>query len=158
VAALDDWLGEERDAATRQWVAEVLGQVDPHPWRTRFRQARLRRDTDEVRRMAADAPVGELSPIVLVGVASALPPGSPAAIRPLPPAARRLPGDFQLHYHLGMQLGNALPPRKEGAIEHLRVAAALRPGSIGAWINLGVALRRADRQAEGLAALRRAAE
>jgi serine/threonine-protein kinase len=156
LTALDDWAAGTRDRRVRARLLRLARLADPDPkWRDRFRQPAVWRDRRALARLAAEAPVGELSPQLLTMLGQLLsdPPGADAE-RLLRRAQRRYPQDFWLNY----QLANLLYGRQkfEQAVGFFRAALARRPQSAGAHNNLGVVQKRLGNRAEAIDHFRQA--
>ncbi len=154
VAALDDWAWVTPDAGERARLLRLARRVDPDPlWRDRFRDPAVWQDRPALERLAAQAPVAELSPQLLTALGQLLTQAGADAAPLLREAQWRRPDDFWLNF----ELGNVLMRRDE-AVGYYQAALVLRPHSGAVYTNLGHALFFQGRREEGLRACRRAIE
>jgi len=136
VAALDAWSlytkGHRRD-----WVREVAREADEGgAWDQRVRASWA--DPAALALLAHQAPIDRLSPNLLVTLAVALE-DRRAAVRLLRKAQLHYPGDFWLHFNLGLRLEmEGQPAEAAGAY---RSALAVRPGTAAVLVNLAIVLQ-----------------
>jgi serine/threonine-protein kinase len=154
VAALDDWAYVTEAASRRAWLLAVARQVDPDPWRNRFRNLRLWRDRAALERLAQQAPVRLWSPQLVTALARVLAQRGGDAVPLLTAAQARTPQDFWLNF----ELGNALLARQRAgeAVGYYRAALALRPNTIAVYYNLGNALKDQGQLDEAIACYKKA--
>jgi serine/threonine-protein kinase len=172
-AYLDDWAAELRrvDERAPAWGRLVAAArvADPDPWRDRLRTQLLERQAVAVEalgRIADDRSVLDTQPAVsLVLLARQLKSvvgDAERAARVLAIAARRDPGDFWIHFELGLirargtRTAEEYFPRPDEAVEQLTTAVALRPHSPLAYHFLAFALQAQARLAEAVTAYRKA--
>jgi tetratricopeptide (TPR) repeat protein len=106
-------------------------------------------------RLAAEAPLAELSPALLTLLAARLRKAD-ADVEPLLRTAQRLrPADFWLNFELGMELRNSKPAEAAG---FFRAALVARPDCSQLYNMLGLVLAKGGAAEEALAAYRRAVE
>ncbi len=154
VAALDDWAWVTPEAGERARLLRLARQVDPDPrWRDRFRDPVVWKDRQALERLAAEAPVAELSPSLLTVLGQLLVQAGADAAPLLREAQWGRPDDFWLNF----ELGNVLSRRDE-AVGYYQAALVRRPASGAVYTNLGHALFFQERKEEGLRACRRAIE
>jgi tetratricopeptide (TPR) repeat protein/tRNA A-37 threonylcarbamoyl transferase component Bud32 len=159
VAALDDWLSNETDARQRDRLARIAKAGDPDPaWRDRFRDALARRDRDALRKLAAEADVGRLSPAALVALGTGLGCTTPEGIDVLERAQVHYPADYWLNFWLVRALRHNDRITPVEAIGYYRVCMLARPDSAIAHNSLGIALRAAGKNDQSEAEYRRAIE
>jgi serine/threonine-protein kinase len=146
VAALDDWLlllEKNREDEQAKWLAAVLDEADPDPWRQQLRVARRQRQRPELEKLADDPRLAGQPPqaLLMLGLgldACGARQQSQAVLRR---AQERYPNDFWINHELGMQV--LLQDNPAEAVRYFTACAALRPESPGPYINLGSALDRA---------------
>jgi Flp pilus assembly protein TadD len=133
--ALDDWRGIDQDRAAV--VLEVLRRVDPDPFRSAVREAAWAQDRQALKRLAAEADVGSLTPASVVLLAEAV--GGAEAVAFL----RRARIEHRSDFWLTFILSNKLKDTRDlaGAEEALWAALTARPDSLMALNNLGFVLR-----------------
>jgi tetratricopeptide (TPR) repeat protein len=126
VSALDDWARNAPDFQTRKRLLAIVRRADPGPWGDRLRDPSLWQGSDAVLRLAAETPVADLPPHLLVLLLQTLRTNWPGSRAPLAVAAARHPGDFWLQFEVGYHfvLKDRNPTR---AVAHLRAALAVRP-------------------------------
>jgi tetratricopeptide (TPR) repeat protein/serine/threonine protein kinase len=136
VAAVDHWAVETTDGPLAARLLEVARRADPHPWRNRLRDPKVRADRHELKRLARELQFEEASPQVIVALGQLLTSQGGDAAPVLRRALVHHPRDFWLYFHLG---GLARDPALR--VGYYRAAVATRPQSGPARYNLGVALR-----------------
>ncbi len=164
LAALDDWAEHSTDAAQRARLLAVARRADPHPWKDRFRDPAARSDRMALMRLAAWAPIPELSPAIVVSLANQLNRHGASAVELLRRAQMQYPDDFFLNCILAIRLSNQAQGSLgeeakiagEEAIGFYRCALAVRPRSSMATTSLGAALAARGRCVEAEAAHRKA--
>jgi serine/threonine protein kinase/Flp pilus assembly protein TadD len=160
VAALDDWsfvAFVRKDDGLLERLLRLARRADPDPaWRDRFRVPAVWRDRRALERLAQEAPVAELSPPLLVVLASLLDLQGAEAESLLRAAQRLRPGHFLLNW----QLGNVLLARKKPgeAVGFYRAALAVRPESSAVYHSLGLALKGQGRWDQAIDVYRKAIE
>jgi serine/threonine-protein kinase len=162
IGAFDDWLYLLRvpeDAGTARWVEAVLLEADPDPWRKQFREARRKRDLDELRRLARKVDIAQQPPWTLTLLGMSLHAGEalPEGLELMRRAHGHYPGDFWVNFELGWQL-NQDPKPSEDPVRFLRAAVALRPESPVARYMLAHALLGRGELDNTITALRQAAK
>ncbi len=164
LAALDDWAEYTPDARLRAHLLAVARQADPDPWRDRFRDPQLLGDSLALQRLAADAPLEDLSPIMLEALMARLVRRNLDDFGLLQRAQTLHPGDYFLNELLAESLDRRADQlratdadlAREQGIGYLRATLAARPGLSLAWTNLGVMLFKQGRLEESEAAHRKA--
>jgi serine/threonine-protein kinase len=164
LTALDDWAEHAPDAPLRARLLAVARRADPDPWRDRFRDPDLRGDVRALKRLAAAAPIDDLSPVVLEALFNRLWRAGVNDVELVRRMQARYPGDYFLNSTLARSLDDwAWHARdheatrlRDEAIGFMRAAVAARPESSMAWTNLGVLLQRQGRYKESEAAHRKA--
>jgi serine/threonine-protein kinase len=162
VAALDEWAWFTPDAEEQARLLAVARRADPHPWRDRWRDQAVRKDGRALKQLAADAPLSELSPFLLVTFAAALGRTGGDQEGLLRQAQQIYPADFWINFDLAWILSNrraqgeAARAALDEAIGCYRVALAARPQSSLAWTNLGLALSSQGKLTDAEAAARKA--
>ena len=136
VAALDQWANATADPQLLPRLLAVTRQVDPHPWRDRFRDPQDRVDRRALEQLARDVRPDEQSPQVLNALAAQLHAQGGDPLEVMQRALRYHPRDFWLYFDAGCYAKE--PVEKEGRFQ---AALALRPRSAAAHNNLGNALR-----------------
>jgi serine/threonine-protein kinase len=134
VAALDDWLCllHCSEGEKAEWLAAVLAEADPDPWRKRLRVARHRWDRAELERLADDpALAGQPAHTMLMLAQGLRACGAEQKALALLRRAQALhPGDFWINCLLGWQLWQE-PGQLADVVRFLTAAAALKPDSPG---------------------------
>jgi tetratricopeptide (TPR) repeat protein len=166
VAALDDWAMQRLAQKAPVGAARLLrlaGQIDPDPWRNRFRDVKVWQDRtalEELIREAqerltrSDDQAPELSPQFLVAL------GTAAVVNhcdPIPlwlAAQQRYPDDFWLALSLAWAFWQS--KQYDQWITYSRAALALRPDKPVAWNTLGAGLADQGRLQEATAAFQTA--
>jgi serine/threonine-protein kinase len=158
VAALDLWAllapaDKERLLETAQ-AAGPRAEGILH----KVREAALRKDVAELRRLAAGVKVEELPPAGLwqIGILLFHNGAVQEAVGLLRAAQRQYPGDFWINHHLAYFLRRLRPPQLEEAVRHYTAAIALHPHNAAAYLNLGHTLHSLQRYEEAAAAYRAA--
>jgi tetratricopeptide (TPR) repeat protein len=164
LGGLDDWAEYTPDAQVRARILAIACQADPDPWRDRFRDSKLGRDTSTLKRLVGEASIDSLSPMVLEALVHRLDRAGiedPALLRQI---QARFPQDYFLNSELmayTAHLAERLPwPEAdlayEEAIGFARAMLAARPDSAWGWSDLGVLLFGRGRMRESEAAHRKA--
>jgi serine/threonine-protein kinase len=162
VAALDEWAWFAPDPAERNRLLALARQLDPHPWRDRFRDLAAWKDQQVLERLAAEAPLPELTPFTLAILAAALARTGGDQETLLRRAQRQYPDDFWINFDLALLLnkkrlsGEAELRAREEVIGFHRAALAARPRSSLACTHLGVALCKHGKHLEAESMLRAA--
>jgi serine/threonine-protein kinase len=158
LTALDDWAQMTPEKAERERLVQVLQAADPDGWRQRWRTALVTKDREALKKLAAEAQAGSLSPAALMLRARAWARAGAAkeAEHLLREGLKRFPADFWLNHELAYTLCHAQPPRLGEAIEYYRAARALRSRSPAVHLNLGLALSERGRVDEAIACYREA--
>jgi serine/threonine-protein kinase len=158
LAALDDWLilvpGEGKESA---WLAAVLSEAGPDPWRQRLRVARRQGNRADLERLAAEPGLERRPAHSLVVLCQGLL-GCGAkeqALALLRRAQCQYPDDFWINCFLGWQLGQFPRSRRDG-VRYLSAAVALRPNTPTLLCLLGIVLADSGDKEEALAVFRRA--
>jgi serine/threonine-protein kinase len=134
----------------------VAQQVDPDPLRHQLREALLRYDTAQLKRVARTADAAALPTDTIQNLAPLLWAigDKQLTLDLLRKAATARPDDFWIHHYLGffaMQVG-----RRDEALCHATATASLKPQSALALLNLGAMFVANGRYDEALAVLQRA--
>jgi tetratricopeptide (TPR) repeat protein/serine/threonine protein kinase len=149
VAALDDWANvavseanskEQMRAAlglARQLTAVARKAMPNEAWGDRLRRVELWCDEKALAKVAAEAPVGSLSPQLLEVVGSFL--GKDTRVAWLCRAQAQHPADFWLAFNLAWEFSRTNPA---DAVGWYRVALAIRPTNAAAHNNLGIQLKK----------------
>jgi serine/threonine-protein kinase len=159
VAALDDWLVLlPREGRQAKWLAAVLAEADPDPWRQRLRRARRNRDRAELERLAGQVSTAGQPPQTLLMLGEGLNHcGTRARAQAvLRRAQEQYPGDTWINLFLGWHLAQA-PGQSDDALRFLTAAAALHPDSPTVLSLVGVLLGKKGDVDGALAVFRRAA-
>jgi serine/threonine protein kinase/Flp pilus assembly protein TadD len=162
IAALDDWMCQERsEVATGQrltWLANVLSESDPDPWRNQVRAALVRGNLAALKRLAEHEQALEQPPSSICILAKALhQQGDEAtAVGLLEVAQANAPDDFWLSFELAQIHSRAEPPRSQEAEKYRRAALAAQPLNVPAHLELSRDLILQGKQEQALAAHRRA--
>jgi serine/threonine protein kinase/Flp pilus assembly protein TadD len=156
VAALDDWALAATDLALQARLARLACLADPDPrWRDRIRDPIVWGKRAALEKLAAEAPLAELSPALLTLLATRLRKVG-ADVEPLLRTAQRLqPADFWLNFELGMALRDSKPAEAAG---FFRAALVARPDCSQVYNMLGLVLAKVGGADEAIAAYRRAVE
>jgi tetratricopeptide (TPR) repeat protein len=137
-AALDDWALSTRNVGLRIQLLELARLSDPDPqWRDRLRNPITWLSRSALKRLAARAPVAELSPQLLTVLGRLLRQSGADAESFLRAALRRHPQDFWLNYELATALTLSKPAE---AVGFWRAAAVARPDCSEVYNMLGNAL------------------
>jgi serine/threonine-protein kinase len=148
VAALDDLTSLVEVGEWQSWLLAVTRRADPHPWRDRFRSPDVRRNRQELQRLANEMKAQDHSPQLVVALAKAL--DLEAEAIPLLESAQRLyPSDFWINFWLGFSLWKA--NRSSDAVGYYRVALAIRPEATAVHNNLGLTLSAIGHSTEAIA-------
>ena len=185
VRALDEWAAMRRRAGARakarqqpgvggdnnrvgsvgdeRWkrLLEIAQKADPDPWRSRFREALLRRDRVALEEQADSIPTAEMSPATAYLLGQTLQElGAIAkAMAVLRAAQRRHPADFWLNDLLGLFNKDILkPPHYPDALRYYAAALAVRPQNAHAHLGVADVLLKTNALEEGLAECSRAIE
>jgi tetratricopeptide (TPR) repeat protein len=164
LAALDDWAEHAPDAQLRAHLLAVACRADPDPWRDRFRNPELRNNVLALRRLAAEAPLDTLSPIVLEALVNRLERAGIENLTMLRRIQARYPHDYFLNFAMAARLDTqarqlgwpAADVVWDEAIGFARAMLAARPDSATAWSDLGGLLFDRGRMKEAEAAQRKA--
>ncbi|HEY7311217.1 MAG TPA: serine/threonine-protein kinase [Gemmataceae bacterium] len=158
VAALDDWAIHSRrrqpTGARWQWLVEIARRTDPGPWRDRFRDPSIWKDSQALRKLAGQAPLDTLRPQTLVALGQMLPKADEEKLLKAAQPLHR--DDFWLNYELGNALLLRDKPRE--AEGYYLAALASYPRSYAVLVNLGNALVHQARRDEAISVFRRAIE
>src|SRR5207249_1055656 len=94
------------EGADRSRLLAIGREADSDPWRNRLRDALVRDDRDELKRLAGDPGAGDqpVISVTLLGRGLARLGEREAALDLLRRAQRRNPNDFWLNHELGQQL------------------------------------------------------
>jgi serine/threonine-protein kinase len=153
IAALDEWLIDEWDEATKQRLFQVFKALDPDPaaFRNQVRDAVVRNDIAALRRVAVAREVQDLPPTALEILGERLDKWRAwdVAVAMLRTAQRRYPDDFWINMRLAHCLC-LLPSHEDEGVAFYRAALALRPQSPGVHNNLGMALLHQGKRAEAI--------
>jgi serine/threonine protein kinase/Flp pilus assembly protein TadD len=162
LSALDDWALVHPDGNLRERLTHIsqLVDADPQGFGHRLREARLKGDTAELKRLALEANVPSLTPINLVHLATGLRQRKEkvAALELLKRAYAEYPNDFWVNHDLGMLLWDDDPLHQEQAIGRFRAALAARPKSVGMYLRLGSVLRTRGQIDDAISLYKRAIE
>jgi tetratricopeptide (TPR) repeat protein len=157
VAALDDWALTTTNELRRWLLMELAGATDPDPqWRNRLPGLLVWDQRAALERLAAEAPVADLSPQFLTMLGVRLRRAGANAEPFLRTAQRLHPADFWLNYDLGLELLSHNKPA--AAAGFFRAALAVRPDCSHVHNKLGMALIRLEQTEEALAAYHRAVD
>ncbi len=139
--ALDDWSGYQARNVPQERFLAIARASETDPARASIREAVVRRDVAELRRLCErQEDRRRLGPRVR-SVFDALRVLDPAGSLPLLEAIQgENPSDFWLNHDLGIAYYQAKPPQFPEALRYLTVAVALRPESPGVRLNLGAVL------------------
>jgi tetratricopeptide (TPR) repeat protein len=155
VAALDDWALATSDGLLRWRLLHLASTVDPDPqWRDRMPGLLVWDERAALERLAAEAPVAQLSPQFLTFLGVRLRRAGADAERFMRTAQALHPTDFWLNLDLGLTLlKNAKPA---DAVGFFRAALVARPDCSYVYNKLGQALGQVGKPEEAMAAYRRA--
>jgi tetratricopeptide (TPR) repeat protein len=155
VDLLDEVLSRlpSKEAKLRTFLAAVLAEADPDPWRQKVRQAVLDRDQAALKQLAQQAEVKRQRPEFLISLGNLLPPSERRAL--LRRMQQHYPSNFWVNFELAVTLHQSVSdtgpngqgkssPQLDEATAFYRAALALRPTSAAVLNNLGLAL--ADKQ------------
>src|SRR5262249_6311694 len=159
VAALDECLQRfhagfvtQEDPGTREWLIDVLQNVDSDPWRNKVRRSWKQPATLEI--LAKDIDARQQAPSFLMLVANALPRESPSRLD----LARRVqfayPGDFWANHTLGHDLAHV--GKHAEAIRYYTAALSQRPDNPGVLLNRASSLHKAGELDAAIADLQQA--
>jgi tetratricopeptide (TPR) repeat protein len=121
------------------WARDVLADLDPDDIRTELRDAILRSDLAELKRLSQLPNIRSQPAFTLIQLAGTLflLERSNSAIGFLEVAQHRHPENFWANHYLGTALAVAhQPPVPKASLRYLTAAVALRPKSLGARMNL----------------------
>jgi serine/threonine protein kinase/Flp pilus assembly protein TadD len=152
--SLDSWGSfEVQSNKVRQRILATAKAVDPDPWRNEVRDAIIRKDSSELKRLASSDQALSLPPESLAGLAKyLLVYREPTRAVDLLRRAQRLhPEDFWINENLGLCLNEVKPRQAEESLRFYSAALALRPDSPGAHVNLGGVLEGLARVDEAIA-------
>jgi serine/threonine-protein kinase len=159
VAALDDWLFllPRGDFEKAKWLAAVLAEADPDPWRQQLRMARRERNREKLERLAGGPGLASQPAQALRALGEGLRDcdARQQAQALLRRAQQRAPDDFWLNYELAQQIARQ-NNNPADAVRFFAVCVALRPSSPLPHFTLGAALERAGDLDGALAAYRHA--
>ncbi|HZV04488.1 MAG TPA: tetratricopeptide repeat protein, partial [Gemmataceae bacterium] len=130
-------------------LLRVAQLADPHPLRSRVREALEKWDRQELRRLASSEEVFQLPASLLSFLGGVLSEDKQARAQAetfLREAQRRYPNDFWVNEDLYWFFAVTQPSQGEDAIRFAAAAVALRPQSPGAHLNLGYALEKSSRR------------
>jgi tetratricopeptide (TPR) repeat protein len=136
IAFLDDW-AMLADSQERQTLLEIADQADTDPWRSQLRDAIVRNDREQLRKLASDERATGQAPVtILLGsrVLEQLGERS-AALDWLGRANERYPQNFWINHELSRHLLTMARP--EEAASYLQTAVAKIPDSPSAHNLLG---------------------
>jgi tetratricopeptide (TPR) repeat protein len=152
VAALDECsrFAPREDAATREWLFDVLQKADSDPWRNKVRRAWREPALDS---LVKDVDVRQHSPSFLVLVVRALPNKSPIRLDLARHVQFAYPGDFWANHELGLDLHYA--GKDAEAIRFYTAALGLRPDNPGVLLNRANALHGAGELEAAIADVQR---
>jgi serine/threonine-protein kinase len=159
VAVLDDWLFllPTSEVKKAKWLAAVLAEADPDPWRQELRVARRAGNREKLERLAVGPGLASQPAQALLALGEGLrdcdaPQQAQALLRR---AQQCHPDNFWLNYELGQQISRQ-NDNPADAVRFFTVCVALRPRSALAHLALGAALERAGDLDRALAAYRHA--
>ena len=159
VAAIDDWAlcaGYVADSHREAWLLEVARKADPDPvgWRDRLRDPTVRKDKQELSRLANSAALPEAPVNLLVSLGELLQKCGGNAEQFLLSVQRHHPDDLGVNYLLGTNAlnRNDLPE----ALRNFQAALAARPEASYLSEIVGETLFRAGKRQESLAYYARA--
>lgn len=121
-----------------RWAYEVLGTLDPDPWRMQLRTAIISSDISTVKRLA-NGDTSNQSPAGLLQLANALAlwERSNESIRFMETIQQKYPSSFWINQLLGnAMMASYSPPRPDASLRYLTAAVALRPESVGARMSM----------------------
>lgn len=121
-----------------RWAYEVLGMLDPNPWRMKLRTAIISSDIQAVKQLAV-GDTSNQSPAGLLQLANAMVlwERSNESIRFMETIQQRYPSNFWINQLLGnAMIASYSPPRPEASLRYLTAAVALRPESVGARMSM----------------------
>jgi tetratricopeptide (TPR) repeat protein len=157
VAALDDWALATSSGLLRWQLTGLASSVDPDPsWRDRLPGLLVWDERAALERLAAEAPVAQLSPQFLTVLGVRLRRAGADAERFMRTAQGLHPADFWLNMDLGLTLLKNGKPAD--AVGFFRAALAARPDCSYVYNKLGLALGQLHRPEQAMAAYRRAIE
>jgi tetratricopeptide (TPR) repeat protein len=136
LAALDDW-AMLPDANERERILAITAAATGQAWRSKL--DRVWGDGARLAEFYQAIPEAERTPAILIAIARQLAALGRDGIPPLEQGLRGYPGDFWLHFDLGVALAKDRPDAAVGAY---RAALALRPGTPAVLNNLGNVLYR----------------
>jgi tetratricopeptide (TPR) repeat protein/Leucine-rich repeat (LRR) protein len=152
LAALDDWaMGGTQD---RQRVMVITAAATGQEWRRQLDG--VWNDGVRLSQVYEAIPNNERTPGIITGVGSRLTELGQDGIRRLEEGLRHYPGDFRLHYELGLGYLRLKEDRPDAAIGAFRAALALRPGTAVVHESLGIALRQKKEYKAAIAELKEA--
>jgi tetratricopeptide (TPR) repeat protein len=164
--ALDNWAYARQRAQGEGWkrLLEVAQEADPDPWRCALREARAKESREELEKLAASAPIPELSPTTLSVFGLALQRAGAVVLaeKVLREGQLLHPDDFWITSCLADLLSkdaksrDAKSPQLEETIGFYRAALALRPRSAVIHTNLGHLHERNGELDEAVASCREA--
>lgn len=141
VAAVDDWALREVDEKIGKRLLEIARRADPGPWLNRFRDPVVRKNKDELAKLAAEVDVLNTSIAAIIVLAQLMDERrlDPSAL--LMSARTLHPTDFELALVLGLWHLHGKGDQDQSAIGPLEAARAIRPENKLVWYSLGVALK-----------------
>ena len=160
VAAIDDWAlcdsyladarGQGSTLNRSSWLLEVARKADPDPsgWRDRLRDPSVRRDKQQLGRLADSATLSDTPVNLLVTLGELLQNSGGDAIPYLLTVQQQHPDDLWVNFLLGSHAlnRNEIPE----ALRNLQAALATRPETAFLHRHLGLAFHRAGRLKESL--------
>jgi tetratricopeptide (TPR) repeat protein len=150
LAALDDWLVEEADAALRRRLCQLTAQITGHAWRQDL--AALWNDAEGLAEQLEAAPPAEMTVALLVGLCQRIEHLGGDGVVVLEHAKLRHPGDFWVWFDAGVAYRHRGKAYARQAAAAYGGALAIRQDSVAAWNNLGLALKDSNDLAGAIAA------
>ncbi len=126
------------DGREARWAYEVLGTLDPDPWRMQLRTAIIDSDIQMVKQLSK-GDTSNQSPAGLLQLANALVlwERSNDSIRFMESIQQKYPSNFWINQLLGnAMIASHSPPRPDASLQYLTAAVALRPESAGARMSM----------------------
>ena len=140
--ALTDWIVLWYDRPEANRLLSIAQRIDPDPDRSKFREALVRKDGDQLTALAQAMDPKSAPPTTILPLADGLNQLGKyeGAIHLLESALTYRPNDFWYNDVLGALLLMARPERIDDGIMHFRVAMSLRPEAHFVYSNLAAAL------------------
>jgi serine/threonine-protein kinase len=138
LAALDDWLIREPDAALKARLCRLTARVTGHAWRETLPAALL--DRGKLEALLREVPAEEMTAALLAGLCEKLEKRGGNGVTHLEAAVLRHPTDFWPRYELAVAYyyrGKAFAAQ---AAAGFNACLALRPDSVAVWDFLGLSL------------------